>query len=132
MHRLCFFFFLLLSFILLCTPSRADNVATMPAAGASPQAFIFAYPGKVCPGGSTATKGPEQTLAAASGAVYCRFARTVFPIFKRNSSTCPPGTKPHSEANAKPGADVIWCENDPNAKLIIPPPPAQPPKQSPP
>jgi hypothetical protein len=82
--------------------------------------FIFAYPGKICPGGSERFKGPGQVLAAESGAVYCRFMRKAFPVSKSSSNTCPQGTKPYSDPRDKPDADVIWCQTDPGYRADIP------------
>jgi hypothetical protein len=92
-----------------------------------PPPSIFAYPGQSCPGGSEIYKGPEQELAAKSGAVFCRFVRKVTVISKKMSDKCPVGMRPYSGGGAKPGEDVIWCEPDPSQKTIsIPAPPPQP------
>jgi hypothetical protein len=113
----------------------ADVVGTsnsLPAEMSAPQRQIppsvFGYPGKTCPGGSELYKGPEQKLAAESGAVYCRFARKVVVFAKKDRDKCPFGLKPYSGADAKPDPDVIWCEHDPSQKLAIPPLPSQPEK----
>jgi len=123
------FGFLFLALFVPAAPSLADNTITPPgiAAGAAPSVSIFAYPGTACPGGSELYKGPEQNLAAASGAVYCRFIRKTVVVSKMNSATCPVGMKPYVDAIATPPADVIWCEKD--EKFKIPPMPTQPPKQ---
>ncbi len=75
--------------------------------------FIFGYPGTTCPGGSERYKGPDQVLAADTGAVYCRFVRKVSNVSKvQSGGKCPWGTKPYADARAKPDDDVIWCQPD--------------------
>ena len=106
--RLLFLVFLLSELIASGTVWAAGGQDTAPPS-------IFAYPGKTCPGGSELYKGPELTLAEASGAVYCRFFRKVMVIPKNKASTCPSGTKTHVEKNAKPDDDVLWCEHDGSA-----------------
>jgi hypothetical protein len=109
----------------LSVEAAPPTSASAPTPAASPfsaptDVFIYAYPGTTCPGGSERYKGPEQTLASDSGAVYCRFKRTVLPFAKSLRTDCPAGMKPHAESRAKPDDDVIWCEKDPNPKVALP------------
>ncbi|MGO9545223.1 MAG: hypothetical protein ACLPPF_10555 [Rhodomicrobium sp.] len=102
------FFWVFVAYLLCASPVFAQNMLSpaMPMPG-----FIFAYPGSACPGGSVRYKGPEQALAAESGAVYCRFDKKVKIIPKMSGNTaCPPGTAPYVDAKAKPDPDVMWCK----------------------
>lgn len=78
---------------------------------------IFAYPGKSCPGGSDPYPGPEQALAAESGAIYCRFFRRfVIMPGEEGKTKCPAGMKDYHDAKAKPEKGQMWCEMEPVAK----------------
>jgi hypothetical protein len=80
-----------------------------------PPPSFFAYPGKTCPGGSTPTHGPEQALAAESGAIYCRLNKVAKVVPKRDfNGKCPPGMIEYTDSKAKPDADILWCKPAPN------------------
>jgi hypothetical protein len=127
----------LLSFGLPGAPVAADSAPSVNAQGTprdmgmlaaqklSAPPSIYAWPGKSCPVGSELYKGPEEVqLAAESGAVYCSFKVKVVTLSKKDHNACPPGTKSHIEAKAKPDPDTIWCEADPDHPPVIPPMPS--------
>ncbi len=106
LRKLSFF-----SFGLLFMPYVSAPAQALPPAQAPHYAYIFAYPGSTCPGGSVKYKGPEQALAAESGAVYCRFDKKVKIVQKSSgNAACPPGSAPYNDPKAKPDSDVIWCK----------------------
>ncbi len=72
--------------------------------------FYFAFPGTSCPPGSTLYQGPETQQAAAAGAVYCEFRRTVF-VFSKDKlkgGKCPDDLLP--SADSPKDASVVWCK----------------------
>jgi hypothetical protein len=123
--------FLAFAFSFLAVPLQAEPAPPKPPTlqemqqmqMLNPGPSLFAFAGKACPGGSEPYKGPEQALAAESGAVYCVISKQVTIFSKKTMEKCPDGFKSHADAKAKPDADVIWCESDPSYK---PNPPAAP------
>ncbi len=93
---------------------------------------VFAFPGQACPVGSEAYKGPEGV--ADSGVVYCAFFKKAMIYPKKHFEACPAGMRLYKTDKAKPTADVLWCEPDPEQKKMMmnpsgppSPPPAAPP-----
>jgi hypothetical protein len=110
--------FLLLSPAAFAVKTDAPNASTTTNqaafVNAMPAPSFFAYPGKTCPGGSTPTRGPEQALAAESGAIYCRFIKAAKIVYKKEfNGKCPPGMIEYTDSKAKPDADILWCKPDP-------------------
>jgi hypothetical protein len=134
MRVLTAYIFLLGSFVSM--PVMAQQQPTMPSANPFQKGdvSIYAYQGRACPKGSELYKGPEQQLAAESGAVYCRFTRTVTLFYKKEAKRCPAGMKLYSDRGFKPDAnsDVIGCVPDVANPSVIPPLPAQPDLSGPP
>lgn len=93
-------------------PSMPSPEAMQKMQGLNPGPSMFAYAGSACPGGSEPYKGPEQALAAQSGAVYCIVNKTVIVYPKQIMQKCPSGMKAYEDTKAKPDADVIWCTVD--------------------
>ncbi len=99
-----------------------------PAPQGRENSFFFAYPGSTCPGGSERYKGPEQALAAQTGAVYCKFIHNIFAMKKSAVGTsCPAGLKVYEDPHSKPDEDVIWCKLD-QAPVNVGQKPPLPPK----
>jgi hypothetical protein len=98
--------------LIVAAPAFASHAAFSQNTFVNPQdVYIYAYPGTTCPGGSERYKGPDQMLAADSGAVYCRYVRKVMNVPKAGShGVCPSGSKPYTDPRAKPDADTIWCQ----------------------
>ena len=102
--------------MLLAPAAFADAIVPVNSASQrpliAPNMSVFAFPGKSCPGSSEVYKGPEQTDARSSNAIYCRFVPKAIVLPKRFVSSCPSGMREHIQPGAKPDDDTLWCDID--------------------
>lgn len=96
---------------------------------------VFAFPGSVCPDGSSAYTGPGARAAERNNAVYCTFSLRAIVLQDLGDGKCPAGASLYQDpSGAMPNKGDVWCTlpERPLKELVkpagLPPaPPAPPP-----